>query len=206
MRSWLGANALYLLVGLVLGLGALFGWRQWNGWQEQRAEAASAQYEEMLGAIRIGRAVRAEELAGEIERDYAGTPYVDQARLAMARLKLESSLPEEAARYLGQVASDAADPGLALIARLRLARVLIQQEKYEEALRQLSPPKDSAFAARFREVRGDVYYAMGRSEDARKEYQAALDQVADSPIDPAFLQAKLDEVAGAAAPATAPAP
>ncbi len=202
VRGWFGANIWFLLAGLVLGLGALFGWRQWTEGRAQRAEQASALYEEMLTAIRVGRAVRAEEIAGELERDYTATPYLDQARLAMARLKMDGSRPEEAARYLEQVVAGPASAELRDIARLRLARVLIQMEKYEEAIRQLAPPQDSAFAARYHEVRGDAYYAMGRRDDARSEYQAALEQVAESPIDPALLQAKLDEVGGAAAPAT----
>ncbi len=202
VRGWFGANFWFLLAGLVLGLGALFGWRQWTAERTQNAEQASALYEEMLTAIRIGRSVRAEEIAGELERDYTATPYLDQARLAMARLKLDSSLPEEAARYLEQVVDGRASAELRDIARLRLARVLIQMEKYEEAIKQLAPPQDSAFASRYHEVRGDAYYAMGRRDDARSEYQAALEQVAESPIDPALLQAKLDEVGGAAAPAT----
>lgn len=205
VRSWLGANAWYLLAGLVLGLGALFGWRQWTAYADQRAEQASDLHEELLGAIRVGRAVRAEEIAAQLESEYGGTPYVDQARLAMARLKLERSLPDEAAAYLEKVARDAHSVEIASIARLRLARVLVQQEKHEEALRQLEPPKDSAFAGRYHEVRGDVYFAMGRREEARAEYAAALALAAESPVDAALVQAKLDEIGVAAAPAAAAA-
>lgn len=198
VRGWLGENGWYLLAGLALGLAALFGWRQWTTQSETTAEQASALYEEMLTAVRVERYVRAEEIAAQLAKDYSRTPYVDQARLLLARVKLDRSLPDEAARYLEQVVADSSSPGMVSIAKLRLGRVLIQQEKYDEALKVLAPPQDSAFQPRFHEARGDAYYAMGRNEDARREYQAALKGVEEGLMDPAFLQAKLDEVGGAA--------
>lgn len=207
MRGWLGENIWYLLAGLVLGLGALFGWRQWTAYNDTRAEKASALYEELLMAIRVERTARAEEIAADLARDYAGTPYTDQARLAMARMQMDRSSPDDAVRYLQQVIDESASPGLVNIARLRLARVLVQQEKYDEALKILVPPKDSAFAARYHEARGDAYYAMGKADEARAEYEIALKGMEDGSIDPAFVLAKLDEVGGARPAAAAePAP
>jgi len=206
VRDWLAENGWYLLAGLVLGIGGLFGWRQWQSYDTGYGEKASVLYEEMLAAVRVNRVVRAEEIAAELARDYGRTPYDDQARLIMARVKLERSLPDEAIGYLEQAIKEAGSDGIAQVARLRLGRVLIQQEKYEDALKALPLPKDSAFAARFHEVRGDAYYAMGKLEEARTEYAAALEAAeADGVVDPQFLQAKLNEAGGEAAPVEAPA-
>ena len=200
VRTWLRENGWYLLAGLVLGVGALFGWREWTSRSVLEAAQASALYEDLMAAIRSNRPVRAEEIATQLADAFGSSPYVDQARLAMAKLKMESSAPEEAAAYLEQVMAESDSEEVAHIARLRLGRVLIQQEKYEEALKKLDVPEDSAFATRFHDARGDAYFAMGRMEDAQKEYAAALAS-SELPADQAFLQAKLDEVSGAA-PAT----
>jgi predicted negative regulator of RcsB-dependent stress response len=205
VRGWLRDNGWYLLAGLALGLAGLFGWRQWESYNATDAEGASAQYEELLAAVRVGRTTRAEELLGDIERDHGATPYLDQGRLLVARVKLEGAEPDAAAKYLRLVMEDASSEEIALIARLRLGRVLVQQEKYDEALAVLEVPKGSAFQGRYHEVRGDAYYAMGRLDDARKEYQAALDGAAAAAGDQAFLQAKLDEVTGPPPPVEAPA-
>ena len=205
VRGWLGNNFWYLLAGVVLGLGMLFGWRQWTSYSDARAEKASALYDELLTAVRVERTARAEEIATELARDYPGTPYRDQARLAVARMKLDRSLPDEAAHYLEQVVKESSSPGIVNIARLRLARVLIQQEKYEDALKLLGSLTDSAFEARYHEVRGDAYFAMGRADEARAEYEAALKGAGDGSMDPGFVQAKLDEI-GHATPAADPAP
>ncbi len=199
--GWLRENGWYLLGGIVLGLGGLFVWRQWGTSQLERAEQASALYAELLTAIRVERTTRAEEIAAQLAAEYGSTPYVDQARLAMARVKMDRSQPEDAARYLREVMEDAGSEEIGHIARLRLARVLAHQEKYDEALKILSVPRDSAFAPRYHEVRGDIYVTTGRVEDARAEYEAALQGVESGVIDQLFVQAKLDELAGGAAAA-----
>lgn len=210
VRSWLSENGWYLLAGLVLGVGALFGWSKWNSYSTARGEEASALYEELLAAIRVERTTRADDIAAQLEKDYAGTPYLDQARLAMAKMQLDHSRPELAVQYLEQVVRDAGSAEIADIARLRLARVLAQEEKYDEALKVLAMPKDSAFERHFREVRGDVYYAMNRFDEARAEYEAALKSDQSGAGDQAFLQAKLAELPvgtpPAAAAAAAPGP
>lgn len=200
VRIWLRENGWYLLAGLALGLAGLFGWRQWTEYDTTHAEKASALYEEMLSAIRVDRTTRAEEIAEELAAQYASTPYLDQARLAMAKMKLDRGQPEEAVKYLEQVAKDSDSAEIADIARLRVARVLAQQEKYDDALKVLAVPKDSAFEPQFHEVRGDVYYAMGRPDEARAEYEAALKGDQSGAGDQAFLRAKLAELSGGVVP------
>lgn len=200
IRTWLRENGWYLLAGLALGLAGLFGWRQWASYSTAHAEQASALYDELVAAIRVERTSRAEELTAQLASDFARSPYLDQARLAMARMKLERAQPLEATKYLEQVMNESRSEEVANIARMRLGRVLIQEEKYEDALKVLSAPGDSAFEPGFREVRGDAYYAMGKMEEARTEYEAALKGRDPATGDVAFLQAKLDEVAGVAPP------
>lgn len=206
VRGWLRENGWYLLAGLVLGLGGLFGWRQFQSYQATQAEAASAVYQELLGAIRVDRTARAEELATQLAKDHSGTPYLDQARLAMARMKMERSQPDEALTYLRQVASDSGSEEMRHIARLRAARVLAEQQKFDEALAELTAPADSAFAARYHEVRGDVYHAMGKLAESRDEYQKALETGEPGVIDQALVQAKLDDLGLGSEPTATDAP
>ncbi len=206
VRIWLRENGWYLLAGLALGVAALFGWNRWNAYTSGRGEAASALYEELLSAIRVERPSRAEEIAAQLAKDYASTPYLDQARLALAKMQMDHSRPEEAARYLEQVVRDTGSDEIEAIARLRLARVLGQEDKYDDALKVLAVPKDSAFEPQFHEVRGDVYYAMKRFDEARSEYEAALQADPSVAGDQAFLRAKLAELPGPAPPPAAANP
>jgi len=143
IRTWLRENGWYLLAGLALGLAGLFGWRQWDSYSMGEAEHASALYDELQSAIRVDRTTRAEELTAQLAADYSRSPYLDQARLAMARMKLERAQPLEAMKYLEQVMKESRSAEIANIARLRLGRVMIQEEKYDDALNVLTPPGDS---------------------------------------------------------------
>ena len=51
LKKWWAENGKAVLVGVVLGLGAIFGWRGWISHEQGRSEAASALYEEVINAI-----------------------------------------------------------------------------------------------------------------------------------------------------------
>lgn len=210
VKGWLRQNGLFLVAGVVLGLGALFAWNQWNRYQERTAEEASTVYETFLQAVRAKRPDRAEEGMASLAADFGSSPYADQGRMIMARVYMDQGQPEKAAESLRLVVSGGKSPEFRSIARLRLARVLVVQEKYDEALGTLVDPGSRAFAPAFHDVRGDVYYAMGKLAEARSEYEQALNgEVASAVLDRTFVQAKLDDLGGASAavPAqTSPAP
>jgi predicted negative regulator of RcsB-dependent stress response len=206
VKSWLRQNGVFLAAGVVLGLGALFGWNQWDRYQERKAEEASAFYETFLQSGRARQLEQAEAGMATLAADFGSSPYADQGRRAMARLYLDQGKADKAAEYLQQVAETATSDEFRYIARLRLARVLIFQEKYAEALKVLNDPGSRAFAPAFHDVRGDVYHAMGKQAEARSEYEQALNsELAAQVIDRTYVQAKLDDL-GAAAAALAPAP
>jgi predicted negative regulator of RcsB-dependent stress response len=123
----------------------------------------------------------------------------------MARLKMDRNAPDEALGYLRQVAEEGGTDDMRHIGRLRVARVLAEQQKYEEALAELTVPDDSVFAARYYEVRGDVYQAMGKLAESRDEYQKALANGQPGVIDQALVQAKLDDLGLSVEPAAPPA-
>ncbi len=203
VRQWLRENGGFILAGLLLGLGGLFGWNWWSDYQDRRGAAASSLYEQVLQEVRAGRPLRAAELQADLAAEYAGSPYVDLARLALARLHMDRLETAEAAGYLRQVVDDSPDDVLRPLVRLRLARALLQAEDYEAALAVLvDVDENSAFASRFHEVRGDLYAAMGRIAEAREQYDTALNTVAPGIIDRSYVQAKRDALP---APQTLPA-
>jgi len=210
-RGWLRENGPYLIAGIVLGLGGLFGWNQWQSYQERQAEAASVIYEDLRKAVAAQNVDKALAELAVLESDHGGSPYLDQGRLVVARLYVDRSDLERAVTHLRQVVDSSDAPPTRNIARTRLARLLAAQEKYEDALKVLVNPDSPAFAPMFHDVRGDVYQAMGKLDAARSEYQQALNgETSAVVIDRAFVQAKLDALggptAGLVAAAAAPTP
>ena len=204
VRSWLQENAIYLIAGVVLGLGALFGNTQWQRYKENQAERASAVYDAFVLAVRTNQSDQAETSLATLVDEFGSSPYVSQARLLMARVELDRNQPEKSAGYLREVIAKAQSDEIRNVARLRLARVLVFMEKPEEALKVLVDPGSAAFAPAFHDVRGDVYFAMGKLDAARSEYQLALEgDSAGLVVDQNYLRAKLDDLGGAGSAAIA---
>jgi predicted negative regulator of RcsB-dependent stress response len=199
-------NAPAVLLAVVLGASVIFGWRWWQGHQDARQLAAGARYMQIVQSLDRGDRTQALVLLGELERDYAGSPYADQARLIAARLYVDEAQLDHAASELAAVAEHTKDHDLALVARQRLARVQIAQGKPDNALATLGAVADpGAFAARYHEVRGDAYYAKGDKAAALSEYRSAQSAGTEGG-DTALLQLKiadLDSGAPKAAPTAA---
>jgi len=168
VKGWLRENALFLVGGLVLGIGGLFGWNQWQGIQQGQAEQASAIYDRLLVQASQQRIAEAEEALRQLERDFARSGYTDQARLAIAGMHMERN-----------------------IARLRLARIRLYQEQPEAALALLAVSDTGEFTARYHDVRGDAHAEAGNLEQAGIEYQQALATDQRGLIDRGYVQAKL---------------
>lgn len=207
VKKWLRDNGLWLAAGVVLGVAGLFGWFQWQDYQLRRAEQASVLFDEFRAAAAKPALEDAELTMQKLSTEFAGSGYTDQARLIMARLYLDRSDSDKAADYLRQVSTGAANEEIRLLATLRYARLLVSKDAAEEALKALAISVPAGWGPAFHAVRGDVYYALGKRNEARSEYEQAL-KVAETPgLDRAYIQAKLDDLGGpTTAPAAAPAP
>ena len=171
--GWLRGNGPSILAGVLLAVLGLGGYRWWQARVAQRDLGAEALYAQMASAFGRGDDTRAFAAAGQIERRFGSTPYADQARLASAAAFVRDGQLGRAASELRVVMMHAHDPILALIARLRLARVQIAQNQAQAALATLDGVNPQAFAARYAEVRGDAYYALGNRSAALAQYRLA---------------------------------
>jgi predicted negative regulator of RcsB-dependent stress response len=145
-------------------------------------------------ALSRNEIARAKAISAELEREFKGSPYVDQAHLFDARIAVEAGDLPKADTLLRDVMTNTKDSQLALVARLRLARVQLAQNKLDDALATLNGAKPGAFEARFRETRGDVLFAKGDKAGALKEYEAAQAGTANRSVDAENLQLKINDL------------
>ncbi len=206
--EWLKAqvreNAPAVVLAIALAVAAVFGWRWWQAHQDARQLEAGSQYMQMVQSLERGDTTQALVLLGELERDHAGSPYTDQARLLAARMYVDEAQLDHAASVLATVAEHSSDHDLALVARVRLARVQIAQGKPDSALATLGGVEAGAFAGRYHEVRGDAYYAKGDKAAALSEYRSALSAGGEG-TDSTLLQLKIADLDGGTKPAGPPA-
>ena len=188
------------VAAVALGFGA---WRWWQARTERIDIDASTRYEQILNDFDSGDRARALQELDALAHDHPGSPYVDQANLAAARVFVETNELERAAQRLGDVAGASHDRELATIARLRLARVQIALGKPDAALATLATAPGAAFLARYQEIRGDAYYAKGEKTEALAAYRAARVAAGPSLAENDVLNLKINDLTGESAASAA---
>jgi predicted negative regulator of RcsB-dependent stress response len=182
IRAWVRDNGLWIIAGIAVGAAALGGWRWYQDHVDSVGAQAGAKYTQVVDAFGRGDRTQGFVLLGELERDYASSPYVDQGKLMAARMYVDTGDLDKAAAELQAVAEHTKDTELALLTRLRLARVQIAQKKVDAALATLNAVKPGAFETRYHEILGDAYYTKGDKATALKEYlKAKVGDLAGSP-------------------------
>ncbi len=193
LRAWWSDYGAYVIVGVVLGGLALFGWNYYGSQQRDAELSASALYDELTNYVVDGDVEEAEAIVEQLEAEHADLAYTAQARLAMARLYMDRNRDQDAADILRELMESNANQQFRDVARLRLSKVLLYQGKAEEVVELLQDNDgESAFAARFSDTLGDAYYELGDFDAARDAYSLALIEPAQgATVDQQFVTLKL---------------
>jgi predicted negative regulator of RcsB-dependent stress response len=202
MRTWWSDYGMYVIGGIVLGAAILFGINYYQSQKVDAEIAASVLYDEITEQVVAGNLEAAESAAIALDSDYGSSSYAAQSKLAMARLYMDKNRDQDAARALNDLLAMSGFEHLKHVARVRLAKVLLYQGKPEEVLNLLEGQENEAFAARYAEELGDAYVALGRYDEARASYQAALGE-AQPTVDQGLIQLKLMDLPAEAADAPA---
>lgn len=190
VKRWWQDNGRSIIVGLILGVSALFAWNGWNTYLQSRNENASLNYFQVIQAVDENKHDKAETLIDGLVEKYASTHYASLAQMMGAKLDAESSKPESAIKRLQWVTINGKQDAFQSIARVRLAELYVSQSAYNKATQVLSQVKGEAFASRVSELKGDVALAQGDVEKAKTLYSAALPQATNKQL----LQMKLDDL------------
>lgn len=160
-----------VLVAVTVGV---VGWQGWNWYQRNQAAAASAIYSTVQRAAVENDSKRVREATGALIEKYPGTAYAAMAALISARMHFDAGDLKTARTQLQWVADKASDKDLREVGRLRLAHVLFDDKAMDDALKLLGDDSDPVFAARNKELKGDILAAQGKLDEARLAYKEAL--------------------------------
>ncbi len=193
IKKWWAANGSSIIIGIVLGVGGIMGWRFWGDYQLNQSAQASAHFDAMVLAVKNNQFDKAENSANIIKDEFSGTPYLVYSQLTLAKIQFEQKqYAQAAATYQSIIDSNSSD-SINFVARKRLADVYIDEKKYDEALAALSVDYPSSFAAAFEERKGDIYRYQGKKDKANSAYLLA--KVANVKAEDAqFLQQKVDDL------------
>jgi predicted negative regulator of RcsB-dependent stress response len=187
IKRFFRENGLSLALGVIVGLGGLYGWKAYNQNQITTAEQASDAYTSL---------VEGDDVLGSADAfmsDNKDTNYATLAAFVAAKDAVEAQKLDAASEKLSWIVTNVQNTELKAIATTRLARIQIAQTQYDDALATLNAPLPEAFNANVAELKGDIYSEQGNKEKARIAYQAAVDAggLTSNPL----LQVKLDDLA-----------
>ncbi len=172
IKAWWKENGKSIILGLVLGIGGIGGYRFWQSNTAEQAILASMQFEEVVSLSAKDKNKLISKL-DEVESEYAGNSYADLAAFVAIKRLVEEKDYQKAKEQLEWVIANSKQESFVHLARIRLARVLLQMKKPDVALT-LIKDKSSAFNSTYAEIRGDIYTALNTFTKAKAEYQLAL--------------------------------
>jgi len=202
IKAWWSENGNSLIVGVVVALAGVFGYRAWENSVIESTEAASSLYESMTSAV-VGQKISelpnetlasTRVLGNQLKIDFQDSAYAHFGALQMARIAVETGDLELAETELRWTLDNEVSELLEPIVRMRLAQVVAAQGRLEQALLLLPTDQQvNKHASSWHEVRGDIYYQLKNMEAAREAYQTAVNAVPEASPKP-ILQAKLDDL------------
>lgn len=202
LKRWWKENGASILIGIALGVIAIFGWRYWISHRDAQAEIASGAYDTFVAAVEKPDAGPARQLGQTLIADFPKSPYAALTALRLAKLALAGGDSTTASQQLEWVIGNARSDELRDIARLRLARVKLAAGQTAEAEKLLESMATASLNVEREELKGDLYLAGNQPDKARTAYATALAASGGNRL----LQLKLDDLVVTTPDTVAPAP
>ena len=194
LRKWWKENGKTTIVGIVLGLGSVFGWTSWQTHQQVQMELASQRYQSLVETAAQNAHQEVSQQAASLLADFPGSGYAALASLVAAHSALTRKELAQVKEQLSWVVNNASNEQIKDLARLRLARLALNESDYASALAYLDAIKGSSYANLAAEVRGDAQVAQGQVPAARETYQSVIASDDLSSDTRSRVQAKLNDL------------
>ena len=203
IKNWWRANGTMLVVGAVIGLAGLWGWRYYGETVSSNQEQASTEFAQVLVKYDAKGEDHSSAEMKTFIADNKGNSYATLAALLLAKESVDTNDFESAKTQLTDLLASNEYAPLKPVIELRLARVNAELGDYDAALSILNDITEEGFLVKANQSKGAVYLKQGDVDSARTAFQAAVD-ASEGRVDP-ILQLQLDDLAVAKAD-VAPAP
>ena len=191
IKRFFAENGKALAVGVVLGIGALAGWRYWSSHQADTSRATSQSYENALSALQAGKP---ESLtAAEKFADGNKNTYGALASLELAQQYVEKNDLAKAVAQLQKGLAATSDENLQSMINVRLARIQVQLKQQDAALKTLDAVKGESWSAIVADLRGEALLSKGDKQGARTAWENGIKNNA-SPALSEMMQMKINNL------------
>ena len=194
VRKWIKENGIAVVVGVVLALALIFGWRQWQAHEANTEIQAASQFAVVQNAVQSGNKQAMGAALGDLQKNYSKSAYAAFASAAVAEYDVGKDDLKQAAQNLQWAVANSKQPALQVLFSLRLSRVLLADGKAQDALAALGKVPSGDYAAMAAELRGDAQFKLGKVDAARTDYQDALAKLDKDAPGRSAVQMKLDNL------------
>lgn len=193
-KWWQRYNTLITII-FSLVLLSVSGYKYWLWHQEKIDTQASTAYEQMMVAFSNHSNKGVQSYANQLITDYDKTVYADVARLVLAKVFVNKVDYAKARGMLEKVVEKSRISAFKQMAKIRIARLLVAEKSYDQALTELSVVDDTAYMPVINELKGDIYTAVGKYQEAILSYKEAITEVRTHGMGNLFLEMKTNELA-----------
>ncbi|AGB09093.1 tetratricopeptide repeat protein [Vibrio parahaemolyticus] len=190
IKDWWKENGKAVIIGAVVGLGGLFGWRYYQDTVIQASETASQSYTTAMNTLQEKGVDAQSDVQAFIESNEV-KEYSVLAALQLAKAQIEAKDFTAALEQLKWAQSNTKDAALSPLISYRIARIETEMGNFDAANTELGKVTDTAWAGRIAELRGDIALRQGDKDAAYAAYTEAQQAADASPT----LQMKLDDLA-----------
>ncbi len=199
LKAWWGKYGNLVTWLVTAALAAYAAWSGWNYWQRTQSAKAAVLYEEIVKAAEAKDLPKVNRASADMKENFSRTAYSQMGALVAAKAAFDANDLKAAKAQLQWVVDNGRSDEFRAIARIRLAGVLLDEKAYEDGLKVLSGEFPEQFAALVADRRGDLLFALNKTDEARSAYQAALDKTEVKNPARQLIQLKLDALGGAPA-------
>lgn len=172
LRNFFRENGKAILFGIVIGGGAIWGWRFWQSHQVDSANTASNGYEMVVKALESDTQ-NAENAAISFISNNKNN-YGAMAALELAKHLVNKGDLAGAQKQLEVAVANAKDAELLSLMNLRIARLQFAQNQADAAMATLAKVTANSWTAEANLVRGNIYLSQGKTDEAKQAYNAGL--------------------------------
>ncbi len=194
IKKWWKQNGKAIITGLIIGLGALSGWRYWQTYTANKETQASIAYQQLMSNIADHKKPAANASGEKLLHEFPTSAYADLTALILAGLAMEEDDHAKATTYLQRVAAQGTMDALRDLAHIRLARLELAEGKAKAALTRLEGITGGDKMITWLELKGDAQVALQQGDAARDSYLLALSLAENNGANKGLLQLKLDDL------------
>ena len=170
LQSWLEENYKSLILGLLIGLSILYGYKTYISDRNLSQLVLSREYDIAITAYKNGKNDPILEYSRKNIINYPKNIYTNLSNLYSAKIMYEQNKFNDAYIYLDHIIKESEDNDIRNIAIYRKSKILIDEGKYKDAHTILDSSKNYQHI----ELKGDLYVLEGDYVSAINNYKDVL--------------------------------